>query len=146
MHPRRNKEKFQQLTEFERGKNIGLREGFSYHAIGACVQRNSSIVMRVLKQWTGEHRTKNWQWTTEGGVSARRSTPATHNGSPSRETVDCCVCNGLMSSEPGKLIGTKLPFQMNHASICETMMTAFVLDGMPVNAAFQSALSNDILA
>ncbi|GFX77029.1 transposable element Tcb1 transposase [Trichonephila clavipes] len=43
MPPRRNKEKFQQLTEFERGRIIGLREGeFSYHAIGARVQRNSS--------------------------------------------------------------------------------------------------------
>ncbi|GFX91686.1 uncharacterized protein TNCV_3682721 [Trichonephila clavipes] len=41
-----------------------------------------------------------------------------------------------MSSEPGKLIGTKLSFQINHASIC----------GMPVNAAFQSALCNDIVA
>ncbi|GFW36583.1 transposable element Tcb2 transposase [Trichonephila clavipes] len=45
MPPRRNKEKFQQLTEFEWGRIIGLREGdFSYHAIGARVQRNSSTV------------------------------------------------------------------------------------------------------
>ncbi|GFW67291.1 hypothetical protein TNCV_3337921 [Trichonephila clavipes] len=58
MPPRRNKEKFQQLTEFERGRIICLREGeFSYHAIGARVQRNNSIVMRVGKQWTDEHRT-----------------------------------------------------------------------------------------
>ncbi|GFS92932.1 FLJ37770-like protein [Trichonephila clavipes] len=46
----------------------------------------------------------------------------------------------LMSTEPGKLIDTKLSFQMNHASICETMMAAFVLDALPVNAAFQSEL------
>ena len=51
-----------------------------------------------------------------------------------------------MSTEPGKLIGTKLTFQMNHASICETTMATFVLDTMPVNAAFQSMLSNNILA
>ncbi|GFX53142.1 transposable element Tc1 transposase [Trichonephila clavipes] len=58
MHPRRNKEKFQQHMEFERGRIIGLREGeYSYHAIGARVQRNSSTVMRVWKQWTDEHRT-----------------------------------------------------------------------------------------
>ncbi|GFV34042.1 TBC1 domain family member 16 [Trichonephila clavipes] len=49
-----------------------------------------------------------------------------------------------MSTEPGKLIGTKLSFQMNHVSICGAMMAAFVLDAMPVNAVFQSALSNDI--
>ncbi|GFY02159.1 hypothetical protein TNCV_5100201 [Trichonephila clavipes] len=41
--PRRNKEKYQQLTEFERERIIDLREGgFSYRAIGARVQRNSS--------------------------------------------------------------------------------------------------------
>ncbi|GFW59481.1 transposable element Tcb2 transposase [Trichonephila clavipes] len=56
--PRRNKEKFQQLTEFKRGSIFGLRErGFSYRAIGARVQRNSSTVMRFWKQWTDEHRT-----------------------------------------------------------------------------------------
>ena len=53
-----------------------------------------------------------------------------------------CVYSGLMSTEPGKLIGTKLSFQMNHASIYGTIMAAFVLEAMPVNAAFQSALSN----
>ena len=51
-----------------------------------------------------------------------------------------------MSIEPGKLFGTKLSFQMNIASICGIMMDAFVLDAVPVNAAFQSALSNDIVA
>ncbi|GFX64377.1 transposable element Tc1 transposase [Trichonephila clavipes] len=58
MPPLRNKEKFQQLTQFERGKIISLREGgFSYRAIGTHVQRDSSTVMRVWKQWTYEHRT-----------------------------------------------------------------------------------------
>ncbi|GFW23277.1 transposable element Tc1 transposase [Trichonephila clavipes] len=58
MPPRRNKEKFQKLTELERGRIIGLRGGgFPYHAIRARVQRNSSTVMRVWKQWTDEHRT-----------------------------------------------------------------------------------------
>ncbi|GFU04638.1 hypothetical protein TNCV_4377181 [Trichonephila clavipes] len=51
-----------------------------------------------------------------------------------------------MIPEPDKLISTKLSFEMNHASICGTMMAAFVLDAMPVNVAFQSALSNDIVA
>ncbi|GFT44081.1 hypothetical protein TNCV_2452611 [Trichonephila clavipes] len=36
MSPRRNKEKFQKLKEFERGRIISLPEGgFSYNAIGA---------------------------------------------------------------------------------------------------------------
>ncbi|GFX30790.1 transposable element Tc1 transposase [Trichonephila clavipes] len=55
---RLNNEKFQQLTEFERGSIIGLREGgSSYRAIGARVQQKSSTGRRVWKQWTDEHRT-----------------------------------------------------------------------------------------
>ncbi|GFX88852.1 transposable element Tc1 transposase [Trichonephila clavipes] len=47
MTPRRNKEKFQQPSEFEQGRIIDLREGgFSYRAIEARVQRNSSTVIR----------------------------------------------------------------------------------------------------
>ena len=65
---------------------------------------------------------------------------------PSRQTIDECDCNGLMSTESGKLIGTKMSFQMNHASICETMMAAFVQDTLLVNAVFQSELSNYIVA
>ncbi|GFX12772.1 transposable element Tc1 transposase [Trichonephila clavipes] len=58
MPPRRNKEKFQQLTEFERRRIIGLREGgCSYCAIRARVQRRSSTVMQVWKQWTDKHQT-----------------------------------------------------------------------------------------
>ncbi|GFU46115.1 uncharacterized protein TNCV_2309441 [Trichonephila clavipes] len=68
-----------------------------------------------------------------------------YTGFPSRQTIDGCVCNGLMSTELDKLICSKLTFQMNHASICRTMMAAFVLDSMPVNAAFQSALSKNIV-
>ncbi|GFV41748.1 transposable element Tcb2 transposase [Trichonephila clavipes] len=76
MHPRRNKEKFQQLTEFVWGRIIGLTEGgFSYHAIGARVQRNSSTVMQIRKQWTDELRT-----TRKTGSERRKETiPLTAN-------------------------------------------------------------------
>ena len=60
--------------------------------------------------------------------------------------MDICVCNGLMSTELGKLICTKQSFQMNHALVCGTMMAAFLLDTLPVNAAFQSALMYDTVA
>ncbi|GFV57869.1 transposable element Tcb2 transposase [Trichonephila clavipes] len=43
-----------------------------------------------------------------------------------------------------ELIGIKLTFPMNHVSIWGTMMAAFMVDAMPVNAAFLSALSDDI--
>ncbi|GFX29849.1 uncharacterized protein TNCV_4749781 [Trichonephila clavipes] len=75
---------------------------------------------------------KTWQWLTEG------------DDPPHGKPLTGCVCNGLMSTEPGKLIDTKLSFQMNHTSICWIMMAAFVLDAMPMNAAFQSVLSNDV--
>ncbi|GFX67597.1 transposable element Tc1 transposase [Trichonephila clavipes] len=57
--PRRRKgAKFEQISEFERGKIVGLREaGLSYRAVAARVQRNSSTIMRVSKQWTDEGRT-----------------------------------------------------------------------------------------
>ncbi|GFY24274.1 transposable element Tc1 transposase [Trichonephila clavipes] len=55
---RRKGAKFEQISEFERGKIIGLREaGLSYRAVAARVQRNSSTIMRVSKQWTDEGRT-----------------------------------------------------------------------------------------
>ncbi|GFT22410.1 transposable element Tcb2 transposase [Trichonephila clavipes] len=49
---------------------------------------------------------------------------------PLRQSIDGCVCGGLTSTEPDKLIGTKLSFQMNYASICGIMMAPFVLDAM----------------
>ncbi|GFW35680.1 transposable element Tcb2 transposase [Trichonephila clavipes] len=120
--------------------------------------------MRVWKQWTDEHRktgsgrrkvtsARNDRHLLRTAVNDRTASSSqlaasgcTATGSPSRQTINGCFCNGLMSTEPGKLIGTKLSFQMNPASICGTMMVTFVLDTMPVNAAFQRALSNDIMA
>ncbi|GFW15403.1 transposable element Tc1 transposase [Trichonephila clavipes] len=57
--PRRRKgAKFEQISEFERGRIGGLREAvLSYRAVAARVQRNSSTIMRVSKQWTDEGRT-----------------------------------------------------------------------------------------
>ncbi|GFV57230.1 transposable element Tcb1 transposase [Trichonephila clavipes] len=193
MPPRRNLEKFQKNTEFERGRIIGLREGgFSYCTIGARVQRNSCTVMRVWKQGNDEHlATRNTgsgrrkvtsacddrhllrmavnDRTASSRQLAARSSTATgvlmsassihrhplhhglrqgclYTGSLSQQTIDSCVCNGLMSTETGKLIVTKFSFQMNHTSICRTMIAAFVLNAMPVYAAFQSLLPNDIVA
>ena len=85
MPPQRKKEKFQQLTQFERGRIIGLREGgLSYCAKTARDERNSSIVMRVWKQWTDEHRTT--QKTSNG---KRKVTSARNNRHMLRRTVNC---------------------------------------------------------
>ena len=72
MPRQRQRAAFHQLTEFERGRIIGLREGgFSYRAIAARVQRNSSTVMREWKQWTDENRT-----TRKSGSGRRNVTSA----------------------------------------------------------------------
>ncbi|GFY36377.1 transposable element Tc3 transposase [Trichonephila clavipes] len=55
---RRKGAKIKQISKFERGKIVGLCEaGLSYRAVAARVQRNSSTIMRVSKQWTDEGRT-----------------------------------------------------------------------------------------
>ncbi|GFY23090.1 uncharacterized protein TNCV_3763301 [Trichonephila clavipes] len=116
--------------------------------------------MRVKKQWNDEHRP-----TKKTGIGRRKMTLARddrhmlrmacrlrqfvdvyctvdivqgclYTGSPSRQTIEGCVYTGLISRDNGKLIGTKLSFQMNHALICGTMMAAFVLDATLVNTAF----------
>ena len=57
MNPHRKKDKFRKLTEFERGRIIGLRERqFSYRTTAALVQQISSTAMRVWKKQTHEHR------------------------------------------------------------------------------------------
>ena len=58
MPRRRQREPYDQVPEFERGRMIGLREGgFSYREIAARTGRNATTVMRVWKQWTTENRT-----------------------------------------------------------------------------------------
>ncbi|GFU63523.1 hemicentin-2 [Trichonephila clavipes] len=50
--------KFEQISVFERGRIVGLREaGLSYRAVATSVQRNSRTIMHVSKQWTDEGRT-----------------------------------------------------------------------------------------
>nr|XP_042907697.1 uncharacterized protein LOC122271223 [Parasteatoda tepidariorum] len=69
---RRKSARFQQFTEFERGRIIDLGEaGLSYRVVAARVQRNSSKVMRVWKQWTDECRT-----TRKSGSGPRNVTSA----------------------------------------------------------------------
>ncbi|GFW02309.1 transposable element Tc1 transposase [Trichonephila clavipes] len=58
MPRQRMRVKFEQISEFKRGRIVGLREaGLSYRVVAARVQRNSSTIMRVSKQWTDEGRT-----------------------------------------------------------------------------------------
>ncbi|GFW12843.1 transposable element Tc1 transposase [Trichonephila clavipes] len=74
--PRRRKgAKFEQISEFERGRIVGLREaGLSYRAVATRVQRNSSTIMRVSTQWTYEGRTAR-----KSGSGPRNMTSACDN-------------------------------------------------------------------
>nr|XP_042908021.1 uncharacterized protein LOC122271290 [Parasteatoda tepidariorum] len=72
MHLRRKRANFQQLMDFERGRTIGLWEaGLSYGADATRVQRNSSTVVRVWKQWTNKCQT-----TWKSGSGPRNVTSA----------------------------------------------------------------------
>ena len=72
------------------GRIIGLREGgFSYHAIAACVQWNSSTVMRVWKQGTDKHR------TARKTSSGRRKVTSEHDN---RHLLQMTVNDGTASS------------------------------------------------
>ncbi|GFS74559.1 transposable element Tc1 transposase [Trichonephila clavipes] len=72
--PRRRKGvKFEQISEFERGRTIGLRKaGLSYRAVAARVQRNSSTITRVSKQWTSEGRTARKSGSGPRNVTSAR--------------------------------------------------------------------------
>ncbi|GFW40336.1 uncharacterized protein TNCV_1018941 [Trichonephila clavipes] len=113
MPSRRNKELFQQLTEFEWGKDYrpSRRRIFLMRNKSLCAveQFHSDVSLEVVERRALKN-SMNWQWMTEGDVSVRRLTPATHGGSPSRQTIDGCVRNGLMSTQPNKLIGHQVVF------------------------------------
>ena len=58
--PRQKRRKsYQQITEFARGRIIGMREGgFSYRENAARTQCNATIVMHIWKKWTEENQTR----------------------------------------------------------------------------------------
>ncbi|GFW11321.1 transposable element Tcb2 transposase [Trichonephila clavipes] len=161
---RRKGAKFEQISEFERGKIVGLREpGLSYRAVAARVQRNISTIMRVSKQWTDEGRTARKSGSgprnvtsapddrrlvrmaqTDHTASSRQLATqwSTDTGFLLRKTIATCGYNEPMCIGAGELIGSRSSFLTNPASICGTMMAEFVSGAMPVNGTFRSALSN----
>ncbi|GFU46202.1 hypothetical protein TNCV_2155381 [Trichonephila clavipes] len=100
---------------------VGLREaGLSYRAVAARVQRNSSTIMRVSKQWTDS--SKSVSGPPKCDVSSRRQTP----GFLSRKTIAACGYTGPMCIGAGALNGSRSSFLTNPASSCGTMMAEFV--------------------
>ncbi|GFT15391.1 uncharacterized protein TNCV_3264231 [Trichonephila clavipes] len=79
MPPRRNKEKFQQLTEGEDYRSS--RREILYHNKSSCAAEHfHSVASLESVRRQAPNNSKNWQWTTEGEVSARQSTPAPRGG------------------------------------------------------------------
>ncbi|GFV61600.1 transposable element Tcb1 transposase [Trichonephila clavipes] len=101
---RRKGAKFEQISEFERGKIVGLREaGLSYRAVAARVQRNNSTIMRVSKQWTDEGRTAR-----KSGSGARNVTSAPDD----RRLVRMAQTDRTASSR--QLAAHWIPLTQNH--------------------------------
>ncbi|GFW47978.1 uncharacterized protein TNCV_2401651 [Trichonephila clavipes] len=122
--------------------------------------------MRVWKQSTDEHRTFRKTGSGRRKVTSARDDRqllrmavndhtastrqlaarwSTATGSHSGQSINGCVCNRLINTDPRGLLGNRLSFLMNPTLICGTMMAVFVLNTMSVNTAFQSALSNAIV-
>ncbi|GFV50086.1 mariner transposase [Trichonephila clavipes] len=95
---------------------------------------------------------KNWQWMTKGHVSAKRSKPAPHYRKAFSRLTPLTTNHRRLRLQWAHehrawqanwhqaVFSDESPFNSG------TTMAAFVLDAMPVNATFQSTLSNDIVA
>ena len=189
----RKTEQFQQLLELERVRIIKplRRKIFLSRNSSSCAaeQIHSDASLEAVYR-REPNNLKNWQWTTEGYVSAWRWTPALQGGewpyifckTVWSMLVYCCICTSAgfvnswtsttqwnackffsvqdpprdkpslavsaMGSWAKSLASWLAPcsFLINQASTCGTVLAAFVLDTVSVKAAFQSALSNDIVA
>ncbi|GFT80454.1 hypothetical protein TNCV_5122041 [Trichonephila clavipes] len=93
---RRNRRQYEQLTDFDRGRIIGLREaGWSNRRIGRTLGRSDMVVARCWQQWI-----------TEGRVYRRGGTSR-----PSRETIRRRLTEvGLRSRRPLR----RLPLTPHH--------------------------------
>ncbi|GFX59615.1 transposable element Tcb2 transposase [Trichonephila clavipes] len=166
MLPRRKKEKLQQFTEFERGGLSAFeKDDFPIAQLelvcsGTVPQFASSepTVTEQLEKLAVDYG-RQWaaRWSTAIGVlmpasSIRRR--LLHRGLGARVPLYRIPLKAnhrqphlqwAPEHRAWQADSHQVVFQMNHASICESMIAAFALDAMPVNAAFHSALSNDIL-
>ncbi|GFW91104.1 hypothetical protein TNCV_1759781 [Trichonephila clavipes] len=111
--------------------------------------------MLVWKQWTDEHQTTRNTGSGGGKVLSARDDQhpfrmavnvrtafsrqfagrlSTAIGSPSRQSTNGRFCND--ERRASKDNWSQFSSHLNHASTCGTMMAAFVLDAMSVNAVF----------
>ncbi|GFW91017.1 uncharacterized protein TNCV_1758911 [Trichonephila clavipes] len=120
MPPRRNRRQYEQLTDFDRGRIIGLREaGWSNRRIGRHL-RSDMVVARCWQQWItegrvyrrgGSGRPRNTNdreeirrvatsAPTTSLASIQRHLPPSRHPVPSRETIRRRLTEVLRSRRP----------------------------------------------
>ncbi|GFW42767.1 transposable element Tc1 transposase [Trichonephila clavipes] len=79
-------------------------------------------------------------WDALGRQVAGRNYPPTNKNTLIRALTE------EWDKLPQQLLDNVVQSMINRAPICRNMMAALTLDALPVNVAFQSALSNDIVS
>ncbi|GFU36789.1 transposable element Tc1 transposase [Trichonephila clavipes] len=117
--------------EFEQERIIGLRKGgFSYRAIGARVQRNSSTVMRVWKQWTDEHRTTRKTGSGRREVTSARDDRHLILMAGNDRTASSRQLAARWSTAPGVLmLASSMRRRLLHRGLHESSFNLWDLDG-----------------
>ncbi|GFY14318.1 transposable element Tcb1 transposase [Trichonephila clavipes] len=122
---RRNRRQYEQLTDFDRGRKIGLREaGWSNRRIGRNLGQNDMVVARCWHQWITEGRVYR-----RGGSGRPRNTNDREHPVPSRETIRRRLTEvGLRSRRPLR----RLPLTPHHRQcrldFCRPRATLSVTD------------------
>ncbi|GFX20900.1 transposable element Tcb2 transposase [Trichonephila clavipes] len=111
---RRNRRQYEQLTDFDRGRIIGLREaGWSNRRIGRHLGRSDMVVARCWQQWI-----------TEGRVYRRGGHPV-----PSRETIRRRLTEvGLRSRRPLRRLPLTPHYRQCRLDFCRPRATWSVTD------------------
>ncbi|GFT35996.1 HTH_Tnp_Tc3_2 domain-containing protein [Trichonephila clavipes] len=95
---RRNRRQYEQLTDFDRGRIIGLREaGWSNRRIGRHLGRSDMVVAQCWQQWITE-------------ASIQRHLPPSRHPVPSKETIRRRLTEVLRSRRPLR----RLPLTPHH--------------------------------
>ncbi|GFU72302.1 transposable element Tcb1 transposase [Trichonephila clavipes] len=105
---RRNRRQYEQLTDFDRGRIIGLREaGWSKRRIGRHLGRSDMVVARCWQQWITEGRV----CTVAEGQDVPGTQMIARHPVPSRETIRRRLTEvGLRSRRPLR----RLPLTPHH--------------------------------
>ncbi|GFW11649.1 HTH_Tnp_Tc3_2 domain-containing protein [Trichonephila clavipes] len=149
---RRNRRQYEQLTDFDRGRIIGLREaGWSNRRIGRHLGRSDMVVARCWQQWitecrvyrrggSGRHRNTNdredrairrvaTSAPTTSLASIQRHLPPSRHPVPSRETIRRRLTEvGLRSRRPLRRLPLTPHYRQCRLDFCRPRATWSVTD------------------